>query len=259
MMTSFPPLAACHRVLRARKRSRFLGVFILLWSGLRPDVAQAEGSDSFCRNVDEKSSALLDSRLPESFKADVDTVRKLVWKLHDQFEIPLSFIEDRAVEPIALPAAEQTLEEVLRAIADRHERYRCEAFAGRLVLRSTDPVFDVMISGVDVVEEYRFPARSAYINHLRAFDQRFKDWHSLWATAGDSPVFEGRVTLSPRAPVVLHLVQLLGRNRDLYFEILAPSHNMPWRIIRFGAVRRPWERRPPLAPPTPADETGEKQ
>jgi hypothetical protein len=205
---------------------------------------------------------LLDIRLPEGFAADVDAVWELIRKLHNELDIPLSFIQDEADEPITLSEAEQTLEEVLRAIVDRHERYRCEAFDGRLVLRSTDPLFDVTISGVDVVDQYRIPATEAYIDHLRASDQRFKDWYSLslWATAGGvSPVFEGRVTLSPRAPVVLHLVQLLGKDRALYFEVWAPDRDMPGRHVSLGAVLRPGERFPRRTPPPRKDDSGEKQ
>jgi hypothetical protein len=185
----------------------------------------------------------------------------VVQKLRNDLDIPLSFIEDEADEPINLPVVEQTLEDILRAIADRYQRYRCEVFAGRLVLRSSDPVFDVMISGVDLVEKDRFLARRAYIDYLRVFDQRFKDWyHPLIAMAGDSPIFYDQVTLSPRAPVVLHLVQLLGRDRALFFEVPAPRRYLSGRTIVFGEVRvrRPWDRIRPLPPPPPADQTGEK-
>jgi hypothetical protein len=188
-----------HRTLRVGEWLRIFGIFVVLSSGILSGPSQAEVPGSFCRAEGKRSSALLDSRIPAGFAADVDTVWKLVRKLHHELDIPLSFIENEADEPIALPAAAQTLEEVLRAIADRHESYRCEAYADRLVLRSSDPIFDVMISGVDVVEEYLFPARDAYIDHLRASDQRFKNWHSLWAMAGDSPV-----TTNIRPPGLTH-------------------------------------------------------
>jgi len=257
MPLSQQPEVACHRALRVRMQGRSLGVFLLLWTGVQHDAARA---DSSCRNVDSRNLAVLNTLLPEGFAADVDTVRALVRKLHDERDIPLSFIEDEADEPIALPEGKQTLEQVLRAVTDWYERYRCEAVYGRLMLRSANPLFDVVISGVDVVEEYRFPAMRAYIDHLVASDQRFKEWvHPLIALGGidsdSSPVFDGRVTLSPQAPVILHLVQLLG-NEDpyLYFEVPAPGEYPPGRTIWLGAVLRPWERRF-RRPPPPKDES----
>lgn len=208
------------------------------------------------------AAALLDLAVPEEFVADIDTVWDLLNMLRRELDVPVSFIEHESDEPIALAAAERTLDGVLRAIADQHPHYFCEAFGDRLVLRSADPLFDVIVSGVDVVEENRSAAKSAYIEHLRTSDERFENWQQgLFATVGDSPVFHGLVTLSPRAPVVLHLVQLLGKDRALYFEVPAPREYLSWRTIRFGAIKRPYQRIPPLAPhlAQPAVPTGEKQ
>ena len=210
------------------------------------DATQAEDAISLCRGADEKTSALLETRIPADFANDVGTVRALVEKLRNELDLSFSFIEDRPEEPITLPTAERNLEEVLRAIVQHHDRYRCEVYDGRLVLRSVNSIFDVVISGVDIVDAYRFPARDDYIDHLND-DPRFKDWFSLWSVGGlgGSPVFDGQVTLSPRAPVVQHFAQLLGRNRVVYFSVLAwdsrPPTN-PWVHIRFDAVKEPWQR-----------------
>ena len=236
-----------------------MSVFVLsLLSLIVRDCAYAEGPKSLCRNLDEETlvgqdvdprlrvptaAALLQSQLPEDFMTDIETVWQLIRRLQNEFDVPLSFIEHETEEPLALPVVGQTVEGVLRAVIDQHPHYFCEAFGDRLVLRSSDRLFDVMISGVDLVDEDRSSAKNAYIKHLRASDQRFGNWQKgLFATAGDSPIFYGLVTLSPRAPVVLHLVQLLGQDRALYFEVPAPNEYLPWRTIRFGAIMRPWQR-----------------
>ncbi len=264
---------APRRSIRTPKRWRFLATFVLL--GMFHEAARAEEPVRFCRNVDEQSTAgegvnpriavpraaaLLDLRVPDGLAADAETVWELLNMLRRELDVPVSFIAHESAEPIALTAAERTVDEVLRAIADRYPHYFCEAFGDRLVLRTSNPLFDVVVSGVDVVKKYQYAARHAYIDHLRAFDPRFENWqHALYATSGEGPV-QGRVTLSPRAPLILHLVQLLGRDRALYFFVPAPSsQGFPWRTINFGAIRRPYQRIAPLVPPPPAGSTGEKQ
>ena len=246
---------------RPNNQRLYLIAIVLIWLVITHDMARAEGSKSFCRgDLDEEVLVQLKTRIPEGFASDVDDVWDLVRKLHYPLEIPLSFIQDQADEPLALPIEEQTLEDILRAIGDQYERYRCEVYSGRLVLRSSDEIFDVMISEVDIVKEYRIPARHAYIEHLRASDQRFKDWQDpIWTLGGGIPaMFADRLTLSPRAPVILHLVQLLGKNPTVYFKVPAPGGSL-WRTIIFGAVRRPWGKILPTAPPLTEDQTGDEQ
>ncbi len=259
--------AAPRLSVRTPKRWRFLATFALL--GMFHEAVGAEDPDRFCRNVDEESTAgegvnprvavprasvLLDLRVPEGRAADSDSVWELLNMLRREFDVPVSFIEHEADEPIALAAAERTVDEVLRTIADRYTHYFCEAFGDRLVLRTSDPLFDVVVPGVDLVEEYQYPARHAYIDHLRAFDPRFENWqHAIYAITGGGPE-QGRVTLSPRAPLILHLVQLLGRDRALYFVVPARR-----RTINFRAVLRPYERIRIQARQRWANETVEKQ
>ncbi len=71
--------------------------------------------------------------------------------------------------------------------------------------------------------------------------------------AGEGPDYDGRVTLSPRASVVRHFVQLLGRDPALYFDVSAVADedegspaeirsSMSWRTVTLDRVMRPWER-----------------
>ncbi len=194
------------------------------------------------------TSTFLNPQIPEDFATGVDTVSALVRKLHYELHVPLSFIEHRTDEPISLPAEALSLEDLLQAVVDRYSHYRCVAVNGRLILRSTDPTYDLTISGVEVKEQDRMLAVQVYLRHLNAFDQRFEHWNFLLATAGGvSPVFVGRVTLSPEAPMIQHLVQLLGKNEAVYFGVpAADPSGASFQTIDLRVVSWPFERMPPL-------------
>lgn len=211
-----------------------------------------------CRGADENSSPALSTPIPEGFAAKVDSLWALVEALQDELGVALSFIEAGDAEPIDPPRDARTLEGVLRAIVEQHPSYRCEVISGRLVLRSKDLLFDETVSNVDIVDQYRFPARDAYIDHLRK-DPRFADWTSLWARAGSTGgIVDERVTLSPRAPLVLHLVQLLGQDRAVYFIVPVPGPGTRARFIFLREVPSEWQRRYRRRaddPPTPPAKT----
>ena len=75
-----------------------------------------------------------------------------------------------------------------------------------------------------MADRRRFKALHTYIEHLRATGGGFESWgHPLVGGLLNSPLFEEEVTLAPRAPMLDHLVQLLGRRPNTYFTIPAPG------------------------------------
>jgi hypothetical protein len=217
-----------------KKRRGSIDILLLLLVIVAPNATASDLATSFCQSMDESKSTQLDLRLPATIFFDVSTVRDFVETLRRECGIPLSFIEHDSREFFSLPARAVTLDDFLRAAAERQGHYRCEILAGRLVFRSSDSTFDLIVSGVDLVEEPRLSAQNQYIDHLQDYDRRFESWaHPFWAGNPDSPVFDDPVTLTPRAPLVQHLVQLMGRDEFIFFDI--PAARQPPERFPLGA------------------------
>lgn len=229
---------------RDRNWLRALGILGLLFLAHLPSAVADNGVGAFCQSKDGSTSSRLETLVSPELISDVRTVRALVKKLREAQDMSLSFIEVKAEEPLSLPPKPMSLDELLREVAKRHEHYRCEIYNGRLVLRSSDPIFDVIVTGVTIANKPRGSAQRAYVDHLRSFDERFKTWESpLIAIAGMGPwpTLTDPVTLTPRAPLVQHLMQLCGRDEAVYFDVPAPDSR--GRTIHTAAVCRQWHGR----------------
>ena len=187
-------------------------------------VASTPGAERFCRSVDEETSPWLAENRELSLPAEMTSVGALIDHLRHQLSIPISWIEAQPGEILKFEAEPSALDDLLRSVANQHPEYLCEVRSGRLILRSRAEIFDRVIMDVDLVERYRFVAVSEYIEHLRVSGGGFETWtRPLVGGRLESPLVSEKVTLTPRAPMLHHLVQLLGRLPKTYFTIPAPA------------------------------------
>lgn len=195
-----------------------------------PCLAAGESANSgFCRSLDnDKFQAVYLSRMIEP-DSKIKTVRDLVAHLRIRHRIPISFVEAKPEEPMKLKRKAMTLDNLLAETARQYSDYRCEIRGGRLIFRDGDTLFDAVISDVQLADVYRFAALNRYIVHLKTYEQ-FAEWQGSWVGGNlDSPLVDEKVILSPRAPLLDHLVQLLGQLKTAYFTIPAPGE-LPRRI-----------------------------
>ncbi len=184
----------------------------------------SEPSERFCRSDGKAVSPWLAAnptiRLPE----DVSSVGGLVEHLRAKHSIPISWIPVQAEEPLKVEPEASPLDDLLRSVADQHPEYRCEVRSGRLILRSGAEIFDRLIEDVDIADRFRFPALKDYIEHLRTIGGGFESWISPLVGGNlGSPLLAERISLVPRAPILTHLVQLLGKRLNTYFTITVPG------------------------------------
>lgn len=209
-------------------------VSMLLLTALVPRVI-ADPDVPFCRSLDGKTSELLERELLIQ-PTKMGTVAGLIEFLRDEHRIPISFVQAQPEEPLTFATKTMSLDDLLMLLAEQHPGYVCELRGGRLILRSGEPIFDVVVDDVDLVGTYRFAALNDYIRHLQAFDERFAEWtRPLVGGNLESPLVTEKVTLAPRAPMLTHLVQLLGKLDTTYFSIPAPGTRP--RTIEIAEVR----------------------
>ncbi len=188
--------------------------------------AEALGpAERFCRSDGKEVSPWLVVNQTIQVAEDVSSVGELVEYLQSSHSIPISWIAVQPEELLRMEAKPYQLDDLMRSVAEQHPDYRCEIRSGRLILRTGAKIFDQVIEGVDVSNRYRFVALKQYIEHLRAVGGGFENW-ILPLVGGlniETPLFEEKITLAPRAPLLDHLVQLLGRRSKTYFTIPAPG------------------------------------
>jgi hypothetical protein len=91
----------------------------------------------------------------------------------------------------------------------------------RVVIAPPDAVWRTEVIVPDAGPQPRFKATTTYLAAVAAQVLELSELH-IEGIFGDprAPLRMERVTLSPRAPVVQHLVELLGSNDDLAFAVV---------------------------------------
>ncbi|NJL26814.1 MAG: hypothetical protein HC897_02505 [Thermoanaerobaculia bacterium] len=220
-----------------------------------PSLAVDDASSGhFCRSVDGSSAARVVETARIKLDTEVETVRELVTALRNDYRLPISFVESKALESLKwessvwpltnlLGTRTMSLDAVLAEVAKQHPDYKCEVRKGRLILRDRSSLFDTMISNVQVVGEYRLAGLVTFIQHLKTYEP-FKDWTLPFRGGNlESPLLTEEVTLLPEAPLLEHAVRLLGRLETAYFDIPAPGDSLrvplvagPHRTLRIAEV-----------------------
>jgi hypothetical protein len=142
-----------------------------------------------------------------------------IQSLRDVLPTPVNVVLDRRPDALELPAAEGEPE---AAVADAAQRngLRWRKIGSRFVLYPTDDVWERRVSGVDLAGVERAAAADAYTAEV---GRQVPELRRLvgGVVRGDpaAPVYTDRVSLSPEATVLEHLVELLGDAPNLVFTI----------------------------------------
>jgi hypothetical protein len=163
-------------------------------------------------------------------------VPEIVDLLHSRYCAAVSFVP--AVPPGAatVDAADATVPEVLSQIARSNPAYRSETIAGREVLYPATPEFQIVVDHVDVKSKPRLDATGLYLDLLRKEVPAFSQlWPPFMIGNPRHPVYSDVVTLRARGRIIEHLVDLLGQNERVYFEIIEARSGVP--VVVFEQLR----------------------
>jgi hypothetical protein len=142
-----------------------------------------------------------------------------VESLREALPTPVSVILDRRADVLDVPAVKGEPEAAV-AKAARRNGLRWRKIGTRFVLYPADDVWERRVTGVDIDGIARADAAGAYTSEVA---RRVPELEHLvgGVVRGDpgAPVHADRVSLSPEATVLEHLVELLGDDPDLVFTV----------------------------------------
>jgi hypothetical protein len=155
-------------------------------------------------------------------------VPEIVKALRSRFCTAVSFVPAVPPGTATVEAAGATVPEVLSQIARSNPAYRSETIASREVLYPATPEFQVIVDHVDVKSKPRLDAAGLYLGLLRKEEPAFSQlWPPFMIGNPRHPVYSDVVTLRVRGRVIEHLVDLLGQNERVYFEIIEARSGVP--------------------------------
>ena len=181
----------------------------------------------------ESEPAFLDQRVNVSFKEG--SLINAIKSLNEDLGLPVSFIEgEDAGSPFELKADGMSVREILREMMSDSPEYRCAIVDDRVVIFGEVAGIHEKIQNVDIVNIPRARASRAYLKKVAKEVTALSDLDFLFGGIVDSPTFGDQVTLTREATVLEHLVQLLGKDEDVYFWIRRASTGS--RYLTLGSV-----------------------
>jgi len=139
--------------------------------------------------------------------------------------MPLSFIEADAVVRVVVDEqwpSDKLIAEVVR----QSDRYSYAEIAGRPVLFAREPRYRLRVSGVKIAAMERFEAVAKYLEllmHQHPEFSKFQGWgyggSFLGGTPAYVPLLQDKVTLTSSGEAVEHFAQLLGGDRNVFFDV----------------------------------------
>jgi hypothetical protein len=138
--------------------------------------------------------------------------------------MPLSFIEANAAVRVVVDE-QWPPDKLIAEVVRQSGRYSYAEIAGRPVLFAREPRYRLHVSGVKIAAMERFEAVGAYVDlliHQREF-AKFSGWGYVGSFLGGTPPYirllQDKVTLTPSAEVIEHFAQLLGDDRQVFFDV----------------------------------------
>jgi len=160
----------------------------------------------------------------------------------------ISFVEAQDYPPIHVYLNNASVQELLASVVRLRPEYRYETILNRVVLYPIARMYQHVVTGIHVEGLLRGEAKDRYIKILRSRDPDFDDLGRMegvidGASDGPTPFIPETVSLTPRARVIEHFVQLLG---DDYGQVLTitysgvpgePNSQVKYRNLIFEEVR----------------------
>ena len=175
---------------------------------------------------------------PRRFDLKVESVpvSAVIRLLRERECSPVSFVDVAHPTPISLDLRRVTTADVLWRIAMSNPGFRTETIDGRDVLYPARPEFQRVVDGVVIQSMPRLDASYEYLDRLNKEVPGFAEMGPPFVN-GDSqhPILRDRVSLRPKGRVIEHLVDLLGQDRALYFELIRAMSGVP--ELNFARVK----------------------
>jgi len=176
------------------------------------------------------------------------TVPELVELIRWHHGTMISFVEAQDNPPIHVYLNNATAQELLESVVRLRPEYRYETILNRVVLYPSAPMYQHVVASIHLEGLDRGEAKNKYIKILRSRDPDFDDLGRMEAVLpidndGPTPFMPETVSLTPRARVIEHFVQLLGGDYGLVLTITwsrmlgDPNSQVKYRRLSFDEVR----------------------
>lgn len=151
-------------------------------------------------------------------------VIKIVQRLEQQFNVPVSFIQAVQDNPTTINVVDGTAHDVLNQLLRQNPMYRVRQLKGRLILMPTGTQFDTKIGGIAIKNVPREQATQNYLAILSK-QKGFEQVCGLAMAGSWTTIYTTPVTLARKAGVIEHFVELLGNDKLLYFSLHKGVHD----------------------------------
>lgn len=162
------------------------------------------------------------------------TVKALVSELRQAGQ-PINWIEADEDSTLERAVSTDDLAAALKDVAGAVSAYQWTTVNGHYILYPALQAWTATVSGIDITETPRLAAARGYVAAVR---DRVHELHDLSGPPmkGDpaSPVYEDPVSLDSSAPILKHLVELLGDDDRLVFTIERGASGA--RILHFERI-----------------------
>jgi hypothetical protein len=200
-----------------------------------------------CFDPGPSGAPFLDRKISVSYSGL--TVEEVVRHLHRMNKLPVSYIETTSADAGSRMLEGVTVRRVLRELVGARPGYVCRVIGGHVMLYPDLPDFERVVRGVDITRRYRSAATQLYVDQARRGVPFFRDVYAFLGGNLMSPAFSECVSLDRDAKVIVHLSQLLGKDRSVFLVSQQAPVGGPELGIGNVGNRAMWlahPRRPPL-------------
>src|SRR6476661_1638454 len=167
--------------------------------------------------IQSNDPSFLDTKISATYKDKKPS--EAIRDLRNTHKLPISYIAQSGEQAINLSIKEVPVRSLLQNLMTRMPGNVCRVIAGHVVIYPDRPEFRALVTRVDVTDKPRAVAAREYLEIAGEQVDYFKDIGILLGGNLESPMFEDQISLSRKARVIDHLVQILGSNQSVFFVI----------------------------------------
>ena len=174
--------------------------------------------DTSCVETAQKSGLpFLEIKISATYKDKKPS--EVIRDLSDTHNFPISYIVQPGDQTISLSMKNAPVRSLLQNLMTKMPGNVCRVIAGHVVIYPDRREFKAIVKDVDIADKPRAIAAREYIEFAGKQVDYFNDMGVLLGGNLESPMFEDQVSLSHKARVIDHLVQILGSNQSVFFVI----------------------------------------
>jgi hypothetical protein len=180
-------------------------------------LPQRDSGVSCFDRVQKSDPPFLDSKISVTYKERKPS--EVARDLRNTYNLPISYIVQPGDQAMSLSIKEAPVRSLLQSLITRMPGNICRVIAGHVVIYPDRPEFKALVQDVDIIDKPRAIAARRYVEIASEQVDYFKGVEILLGGNLASPMFEDQVSLSHKARVIDHLVQILGGNQSVFFVI----------------------------------------